>query len=67
MIFQGLLRVVVKISLLVAEWFFLVALVAEGFMGSFSYELLKKKKQRNFSFVTMKAQFSSFGLLDNEI
>lgn len=66
MIFQGLLRVVVKISLLVAEWFFLVALVAEGFMGSFSYELFKKK-QRNFSFVTMKAQFSSFGLLDNEI
>lgn len=65
MIFQGLLRVVVKI-LLVAEWFFLVALVAEGFMGSFSYELFLKK-QKNFSFVTMKAQFSSFGLLDNEI
>lgn len=64
MIFQGLLRVVVKISLLVAEWFFLVALVAEGFMGSLNY---LKKKQRNFSFVTMKAQFSSFGLLDNEI
>ena len=48
MIFQGLLRVVVKISLLVAEWFFLVALVAEGFMGSFSYELFKKKNSEIF-------------------
>lgn len=65
MIFQGLLRVVVKISLLV-EWFFLVALVAEGFMGSFSYELFKKKTEK-FFLCNDEGTIFLFRPLDNEI